>query len=287
LGKFISNQGMKNIIDTFLFFNELDLLKARLEYLGPHIKNFFIVEANIDFSGKEKPFNLQSEISHLPYAEKIVYYPLCLDLNNAYWTFKKIRYFRKRSRFLWKIQDAQRNSILEAIRSIKSEECDFNYVLFGDLDEFPNVNFLQSLNAGTIECSTPKTLRQRLFYYQTDIVEKKEAWFGTICSPYTEFLQKKPKEWRSLRERLPYIEHGGFHFSYFMPPEKIKDKLNAILEVENLKVYLDMSITQIQETILSNQDLFGRDLGLVKQTGQIPEDLYHILLRNMNYLKNE
>jgi beta-1,4-mannosyl-glycoprotein beta-1,4-N-acetylglucosaminyltransferase len=278
---------MNNIIDSFLFYNELDLLKARLEYLGPHVKSFFIVEANIDFSGKTKPYNLQSELSQLPYAEKIVYHPLYIDLNNAYWTFKKIRYFRKRRRFLWKIQDAQRNSILEAIRFNKSDECNSDYVLFGDLDEFPNVNFLQSLNAGTSKCLTPKTLRQRLFYYQTDIVEETEAWFGTICLPYTDFLQKKPKEWRSLRERLPYIEHGGFHFSYFMPPEKIKDKINAILEVENLDEYKDMSVTQIQKIILSNQDLFGRDLGLVKQAGQIPEDLHHILLRNMNYLKIE
>jgi len=278
---------MKNLIDTFLFYNELDLLKARLEYLGPHIKNFFIVEANVDFSGKSKPYTLQSELSHLPYAEKIVHYPLYLNLNDVYWTFKKIRYFRKRSRFLWKIQDAQRNAMIEAIRSNKSKNFEFDYVLFGDLDEFPNVNFLQKLETGTVECSTAKTLRQRLFYYQTDIVEKEEAWFGTICAPYKEFIQKKPKEWRSLREKLPYLEHGGFHFSYFMSPEKIKDKLNAILEVENLNAYQDMSIAQIQETILLNQDLFGRDLGLEKQAGQIPEDLHRILVRYMNYLKIE
>ena len=58
------------ILDVFLFYNELDLLKARLEYLGPIVDQFIISEANIDFSGKEKKFLLSQElIETLPYSE--------------------------------------------------------------------------------------------------------------------------------------------------------------------------------------------------------------------------
>jgi len=54
--KKISAQSKQLVIDAFLFFNELELLKTRLEYLGDSVDYFIIIEANIDFSGKKKIF---------------------------------------------------------------------------------------------------------------------------------------------------------------------------------------------------------------------------------------
>ena len=51
--------GQAKVLDTFLFYNELDLLKVRLAYLGEHVDQFIITEANIDFAGKPKPFSLE------------------------------------------------------------------------------------------------------------------------------------------------------------------------------------------------------------------------------------
>ena len=39
------------IVDSFLFFQELDLLEIRLEYLYPFVDKFIIVEGSIDFNG--------------------------------------------------------------------------------------------------------------------------------------------------------------------------------------------------------------------------------------------
>ena len=43
------------IFDTFTFYNELDLLELRMEILGDVVDYFVINEANITFTGKEKP----------------------------------------------------------------------------------------------------------------------------------------------------------------------------------------------------------------------------------------
>ena len=57
------------LLDAFLFYNEIDLLKARLEYLGPSVDYFIISEANIDFAGRNKPFLLSKElIASFPFA---------------------------------------------------------------------------------------------------------------------------------------------------------------------------------------------------------------------------
>ena len=61
------------LLDVFLFYNELDLLKARLEYMGPIVDHFIISEANVDFSGRPKGFLLSQElVNTLPFADKII-----------------------------------------------------------------------------------------------------------------------------------------------------------------------------------------------------------------------
>ena len=63
-----TNDKRPKLIDSFLFFNEVDLLKVRLEYLGPIVDYFIIVEANIDFSGVKKEFILSNELlASLPF----------------------------------------------------------------------------------------------------------------------------------------------------------------------------------------------------------------------------
>ena len=47
------------IIDTFMFFNEKELLELRLKYLNSVVDCFVIVEANITHQGKEKQWNLE------------------------------------------------------------------------------------------------------------------------------------------------------------------------------------------------------------------------------------
>ena len=44
------------IIDSFLFFQELDLLEIRLKYLYPIVDKFIIIEARQSFKGKAKDY---------------------------------------------------------------------------------------------------------------------------------------------------------------------------------------------------------------------------------------
>jgi len=45
---------MIKLIDAFLFFNEVELLKFRLQYLNDIVDYFIIVESNKTFTGKDK-----------------------------------------------------------------------------------------------------------------------------------------------------------------------------------------------------------------------------------------
>ena len=268
-------QSNKIIFDSFLFYNELDLLKVRLSYLGPFIEQFFIVESNCDFAGKPKPYSLEPFLSELPYAHKIKYHQVNINLWHPKWIIKRLRWITRPSKFLWKIQDFQRDAITELIQKEKEHTPD--YVLFGDLDEIPDATFLVALLTGKETILEPKTLRQRLFYFRSDISTVAENWFGTLCCPGALFFDRLPHAWRFMRERLPFVEQGGFHFSYFISALEIQKKLNAIADVEKISTYKNYDLELIQESIANAQDIFGRDLGLKRQLGLVPDDLIQLL----------
>ena len=155
------------LLDAFLFYNEIDLLKARLEYLGPSVDYFIISEANIDFAGRKKPFLLSKElIASFPFSEKIIYHQEYIHLNSLPWLIKKLRYRNRKNRLLWKIQDAQRNSTLKPLARFKSSDI----VIFSDLDEFPSPSALQESRDLLSQPNASKDLiayscDQTFFYY--------------------------------------------------------------------------------------------------------------------------
>ena len=61
------------IVDCFSFFNELDMLECRLEYLYNHVDKFVICEANYTHSGIKKDFNyLNNKSRFAKYEDKII-----------------------------------------------------------------------------------------------------------------------------------------------------------------------------------------------------------------------
>ena len=52
------------IVDTFMFFNEKELLELRLKYLNSVVDYFVIIEANITHQGKKKQWNLEKYLEN-------------------------------------------------------------------------------------------------------------------------------------------------------------------------------------------------------------------------------
>lgn len=247
------------LVDSFLFWNEIDLLKTRLEYLGPYVDYFLISEANIDFAGKPKEFILNDELMQsLPYAEKIIYQKCDINLTSINWLFKKLRYITRKSRFLWKLQDYQRNSLLIATQNLDNQDI----IIFGDLDEFPKISEIKCLaNPTAPSLSLPLALEQEFFYYT---IHNKSSdlnkWHGTIISTVEYFRKVKPNHLRSMRERLKSLPNAGWHFSYFMSSEKIREKILATADVEKKEGFKALSSEEIFLKIKTGSDLYSDQL---------------------------
>lgn len=249
------------LLDVFLFYNELDLLKARLEYLGPIVDNFIISEANVDFSGRSKDFMLNKElIATLPFANKIIYHREYLNLNSISWLFKKLKYRNRITRYLWKIQDAQRNSTLTPLKKFNPNDI----ILFSDLDEFPSESAIQE-GVQALQQMTPHdrephaySLDQTFYYYNLNNAAPIEKFYGSVMTTLSTLRKYLPHRFRSSKNDFEHIASGGWHFSYFMDEEKILNKIYAVSDVENLSAYKNLTMEDIQQKILSGSDLYDR-----------------------------
>ena len=275
------------LLDVFLFYNELDLLKARLEYLGPLVDHFIISEANIDFSGRPKSFLLsQALINTLPFAHKIIYHREHLNLNSILWLFKKLKYRNRITRLLWKIQDAQRNSTLIPLKSLNTNDI----IIFSDLDEFPSEAAIDEgikvLKTNTSNRKEPHaySLDQTFYYYNLNNAAPDDQFYGSVMTTLGTFRKHLPHRLRSGKNDFEHIAAGGWHFSYFMDEEKILNKICAISDVENLSAYKNITKEEIQKKILSGLDLYDRNTKLSDQERhKIPQTI-QVALRK--YLPN-
>lgn len=275
------------LLDVFLFYNELDLLKARLEYLGPIVDHFIISEANIDFSARPKEFLLNKElINTLPFANKIIYHREDLNLNSITWLFKKLKYRNRNTRFLWKIQDAQRNSTLKPLKAFSSEDI----IIFSDLDEFPSEPAIHEgiqalLSDGSCQQEPHAySLDQTFYYYNLNNAAPIEKFYGSVMTTLGTFKKYLPHRFRSNKNDFKHIASGGWHFSYFMDEEKILNKIYAISDVENLSSYKNITMEEIQQKILSGSDLYDRGTTLSNvEYKKIPDEVIGVIQK---YLPN-
>lgn len=251
----------KKIIDTFLFFNEIEMLKVRLEYLGPHIDFFVITEADTDFSGAKKSFFLNEEIiKNLPYSKKIIYIQKKINFSSPIWLWKRLKYCTRQSRFLWQIQNEQRNSILSGLRKFKGSDL----IIFGDLDEIPSesaLDFIKKIkDTNPVDSSWAMSCDQILYYYHINNCSLKEKWYGSIVTQNSFLKKQKPHKIRGMRDDLKHIPNGGWHLSYFMNADQIIKKINAIADVEKISAYKQLSFDEIQLKISTGEDLFNRGI---------------------------
>src|SRR6266540_5373589 len=120
------------VFDCFLFFNELDLLKLRLNVLDDCVDYFIIAESAITFQGEEKEFIFEKHRSQFAkFDHKIIYFkvtnctidfvnlpyvnePQVLDdqiLNAIYRFIDDCPHFNKESEFWWGNDFYQRECI--------------------------------------------------------------------------------------------------------------------------------------------------------------------------------
>lgn len=257
------------IVDTFIFFNELDLLEIRLNVLNDHVDRFVLVEATVTFQGKPKPlFFEHNKARFSKFLHKIVHVVVD-DVPANVAPFDR-EYF-------------QRDAILRGLDGCNATDL----IIVSDTDEIPNpVAIPKSLPKGKVGL-----FRQSLFYYHlnTKCVELDFLpWslavnFDELGSPAN--LRKRVVAYHAAllsgtdpEPNFVLLENGGWHFSYLGSPAQIVAKIEAFSHDElNVNEFKD--IQNIQSSIATGRDIFGRKLSF---TSASQEDLPKYIIDNLS-----
>lgn len=272
------------IYDCFTFFNEIELLELRLKLLNDVVDRFVIVELNKTHRGIDKEFNFgKNKQMFRKYENKILYLKIS-DIPIPPPTKQKSFLGISSLERDWRIENFQRNCIASALENCAPED----FIIISDLDEIPNPallkdfhlmniffgghvgtgiknkvkevlrnlsiipkRFLYNNSFSNLIESTALVFEQDLFYYYLNC-KSRGKWYGSVITKYKNL--KTPQALRNSGQLLPRIKKGGWHFSYLGGIDRIKLKLNSIVEGEpNLALE-----SYIEDCLERGVDLYGR-----------------------------
>lgn len=241
----------RKIIDGFIFYNELNLLKYRLNILYDVIDYFIIVESTHTFTGKEKELYFNNNKSEFDkFKDKIIH----IIVDNFPYKYPNINYLNNEQ---WINEGFQRDSILKGVYKI-NDLIDNDLIIISDLDEIPDPRVLNIIKNQNINIEI-YSLEMDFYYYNLRTIFENKWYYSKIIS-FKKFkeINLSFTDIRNLNLN-EYIKQSGWHLSYFGDSNFIKNKIQTFSHQEyNTDIYTN--ILNISQKIEQCKDLFDREV---------------------------
>lgn len=250
------------IYDCFQFFNELDILKMRMNIMSPYVDKFVVAESTVTFSGIDKPlYYAEHKDMYKEFEEKVIH--VVID-DTPMDTTPFLRDSHQKCAVARGVVDANPDDI----------------IIFSDVDEIPNPEAVKAV-LENFDPTKIYALAQRNFYCYVDMEETTgnllsitgefpgvsgtdRKWLGTkICTRAmldtftTEQLRDKVNQ-----EYMVRVPNGGWHFSYMggdsktSATKRVQHKIQSAAHQEyNKREYL----WKVRSNIKNHKDILGRE----------------------------
>lgn len=249
------------VYDCFQFFNELDILKLRLNVLDPVVDRFVISEATTTFSGIPKPLYYEENKDMFREFEHKIIHVIVDDTPEGY--------THDRDTF-------QKNAVGRGLKDAKDDDI----IIFSDLDEIPDPEKIKSI-IDNFDDTKIYHFAQRLFYCYLNMEEisgkllsyagdfdnvDKKQWIGSKMCRYS-LIKEQGLMLGELRfpERKKdgiRVDNGGWHFGYMGGHgqsdvrARVKEKVISAAHQEYNKAEI---LSDVSDRIKDGKDIFGRD----------------------------
>lgn len=249
------------IYDCFQFFNELDILKIRLNVLSDVVDRFVISEATETFSGLKKPLYFEENRDMFREFEDRIIHVVVDDTPRGY--------THDRDTF-------QKNAVGRGLVDAKPDDI----IIFSDLDEIPNPEKIKEI-LPDFQNDKIYHFAQRMFYCYLNMEEVS----GNLLSYGGEFPGVTDKKWlgtRMCRYRLLEERHmqlgdlrfpeckqigirvpdGGWHFGYMggHGEKDVKKRVEEkVVSAAHDEYNNRRTLSRVEDQILDGKDIFGRD----------------------------
>lgn len=251
------------IIDSFLLYNEVDMLEYRLRVLYDHVDIFVIVEAHRSFVGKPKPYIfLDNFYRFKDFKDKIIYIRIYeFPYENPDTSLNE----------QWKNEHYQRDMIIQGLDQAHVKYNDI--IILSDVDEIPDTEFLQWIRNETNNNSqisihnTIYSLRQKYHCYNINTIRELDWYHPKVFTYSTLKTMNSPPlsvvRMMGITQAIPQgiqcyiIERGGWHLSWFTTVQGIRNKLENFSHQEYNNDFITNE-TRIEECIKTGKDIMER-----------------------------
>jgi beta-1,4-mannosyl-glycoprotein beta-1,4-N-acetylglucosaminyltransferase len=250
------------IYDTFIFFNELELLQMRLHELNSVVDRFVLVEATRTHSNMPKPLYFREHRETFrPFLDKIIYVVV-----------EEVPVFPKPSL----VADFHRDALARGLIACKPDD----FVMLSDVDEIPRAESVSAavrslpFRQGVAAAAWHWLLKNPAFiwtfrnwfkrrhpfvrvfihtshkFFLNCVRDGPAYWCGTRMVRYRDFSKASHlRRWKGQR-----IENAGWHFSSMGGVERVQAKVAAFTHQEfNQPEFTDSK--RLAEAIQRGHDL--------------------------------
>jgi beta-1,4-mannosyl-glycoprotein beta-1,4-N-acetylglucosaminyltransferase len=276
------------IIDSFIFYNEIDLLYYRLSILDEYVDKFILVESTHTFTGDEKPlFYLENKLKFNKFNDKIIH----IIVTDFPYKKPNINYDSQQQ---WENEYYQRNCIKRGLDKLINENYlnDEDIIFTSDVDEIPNPNILINSKNNTLHFDSSRLNRLALDMYYYNLyyrIGEGSNWHGIKLFTYNAYKNinltfQQMRIWEHSNY-VPIINHGGWHLSYFGDIDYIINKIASYSHQEyNNENYLDKNL--LHEKIKNGVNLLNNNSLVyisIEENTNLPYK-YHVYLTSF-YIK--
>jgi beta-1,4-mannosyl-glycoprotein beta-1,4-N-acetylglucosaminyltransferase len=195
------------LIDTFMFYNELDILELRFEMLDEYVDRFVLVESELNHVGTSKELFFQRNKKRFDkWLHKIEHVIVTAGES-------------PKDENPWCREKHQRECILRGLDGVPPTAI----VMVSDVDEIPDMKKIPYEQLPHIVTS----VHMWMFEYSLKYLFTGEAWFGTVITNYEIFKRVGPNYLRDNRWKFPYITEAGWHLSSFGTPMHVWNKMQT------------------------------------------------------------
>ena len=286
------------VFDSFIFFNELDLLEMRLNILNDVVDYFVLTESPFTVSGNEKPLYYQENKDRFgKFNDKIVHY-ITEEIPNEYQNFiGKKPYYTDFGAFSSSAQQKIINIPIRFQRAVFNRDNSIqgilksgakvdDIILTSDADEIVNPLVIEQIH-DWFDPNNHYIMLCKAFYYKLNTLFE-DDWQGTRISTLKKIEETSIDMLRQpdMNAKAHLVENGGWHWSFFGDIDSMRQKLNAYEHQEN---NTEHNQSQLEKRINNKKDPFGRpqfDQTIIPIDDNFPKYIQNNINKYSNYIES-
>jgi beta-1,4-mannosyl-glycoprotein beta-1,4-N-acetylglucosaminyltransferase len=253
------------VFDSFIFFNELDLLELRLNILNDVVDYFVITESPWTVSGNPKPLYYQENKERFSKFHHKIIHNITEEIPNDYSDYMdKKKYHTPMGgndlnetpyrEYPIRFQRAIFNRDSSIYGSVNFGINGDDIILTSDADEIINPLVLKDLS--WFDPNNHYVCLQKAFYYKLNYLYQ-DDWMGTRISTFKTLSNYSVDLLRNMHKDAYRIEQAGWHWSFFGDADNFRLKLASYEHTEN---NVETNTANAERKIDEGIDPFGRSI---------------------------